>query len=96
MNSAQCTIPLHPAGIGFAVKYGEVYDAELTECRVNSIYQSHICCLVHRNINLVFSPQHVTPPLLGAGVSSLIQHLSCAPHLDRCAFACVDELSADV
>ena len=32
MNSAQCTIPLHPAGIGFAVKYGEVYDAELTEC----------------------------------------------------------------
>ena len=63
---------------------------------VNPIYQSHICCLVHRNINLVFSPQHVTQPLLGAGVVSLIQHLSCAPHLDRCALACVDELSADV
>ena len=80
-------------------KYGEVYDAEITESLMKSIPVTHkLKDLTLRAINVTSSPAvefidslfQKAPnlesldmsfsPLLGAGVDSIIKHLSCAPH----------------
>ena len=83
-------------------KYGEVFDAEVTESLLRSIPTTHkLEDLSLRGINVTSSPavefinrvfKQDLPnlkwldmsynPLLGAGVDSLIKHLSCAPHLE--------------
>ena len=81
-------------------KYGEVFDAEITESLLRSIQVTHkLKRLTLCNINVTSSPavefisnlfqkapnleslKMLFNPLLGAGVDSLIKHLSCAPHL---------------
>ena len=76
---------------------GEVFDAEVTESLLRSIPTTHKLeeLILHR-VNVTSSPavefisrvlKHLKwldmsdNPLLGAGVDSLIKHLSCAPHL---------------
>ena len=82
-------------------KYGEVFDAEVTESLLRSIPITHkLEILTLQRINVTSSPavefinslfekapnlkwlDMVANPLLGAGVDSLIKHLSCAPHLE--------------
>ena len=83
-------------------KYGEVFDAEVTEsllrriqvtqklkeltlCRINvtsSPAVEFINSLFKKAPNLESLDMSYNP-LLGAGVDSLIKHLSCAPHLEK-------------
>ena len=82
-------------------KYGEVFDAEVTESLLRSIPTTHkLERLALARINVTSSPavefidslfkkapnlkwlDMSSNPLLGAGVDSLIKHLSCAPHLE--------------
>ena len=86
-----------PQGIEVAGEHGEVYDAEsllrsiqtthklktLTLCRINvtsSPAVEFIDSLFKKAPNLE-SLNMSFNPLLGAGVDSVIKHLSCAPHL---------------
>ena len=79
-------------------KHGEVLDAELTES-LQPTHQLQILTLSRINIRSSLAVEFVKNlfkqapnlelldmswnPLLAAGVNSLIQHLSCAPHLKR-------------